>query len=366
MNANTITYTRDNEMIHQLNDIINYRKTHKITHIKYLLSDELREFILSKTPFLSNKAYKWTQRIHWIVNDLKDFPVCKNNDCNNILDNPKYFIDIEHGYRQWCCLDCFHQDVLVKNKRNSVINKKYKLSENSYTNIFQTDECKEKIKQYYTSKYGAGIINIGQVINRKMGYDNFLKNVYVKPLFSYDEYNDMCIKIDRYHNKELFWECKKCGYQFHTNVKTKLLMPDGIHKTNIICPKCFPSISTTEKQLHEFVKSIYKGSIIFNDRSILLKEYDNSWKRNKEIDIWFPDMNKAIEFNGTYYHMDPRFYNSNDKPRNEVMAEQIWKNDKIKADIINKLGIELMIVWEYDWKNDLKITQKKVMNFILN
>lgn len=53
--------------------------------------------------------------------------------------------------------------------------------------------------------------------------------------------------------------------------------------------------SNLEIELQSFIESIYKGPIIKNDRKVL---------DGKELDVYLPEKNLAIEFNGLYWHSD--------------------------------------------------------------
>jgi len=52
-------------------------------------------------------------------------------------------------------------------------------------------------------------------------------------------------------------------------------------------------VSNEEQELYEFIKIIYNGEIQQSNRSIL---------NGKELDIYIPDKNLAIEYNGLYSH----------------------------------------------------------------
>ncbi len=68
------------------------------------------------------------------------------------------------------------------------------------------------------------------------------------------------------------------------------------------CPKCHTiGYSQAEKEIVSFIKTFYDKKVIENDRSIILNEYTGN---NLELDIYLPDINLAIEFNGIYYHSD--------------------------------------------------------------
>ena len=67
--------------------------------------------------------------------------------------------------------------------------------------------------------------------------------------------------------------------------------------------------SKGELQVFEFVKTIIGESIevMTNDRTQMVPNERNQWKCNHELDIWIPELNFAIEFNGTHWH-DPLLF----------------------------------------------------------
>lgn len=85
-------------------------------------------------------------------------------------------------------------------------------------------------------------------------------------------------------------------------------------------------ISCGEKEVYEFIKTIYDKEIIRNDRSIL---------NGKELDIYLPDAKIAIEYNGIYWHSEVRGKSNN------------FHQDKSKECL--EKGINLIQIWEDDW-----------------
>jgi hypothetical protein len=81
------------------------------------------------------------------------------------------------------------------------------------------------------------------------------------------------------------------------------------------CLKCYPlynfsnnTISIREKEVVLYIKSIYSGTIIENDRTLMVPNRKfNNWKLNHELDIVLPDLKLAFEFNGTYWHNADKF-----------------------------------------------------------
>ena len=74
---------------------------------------------------------------------------------------------------------------------------------------------------------------------------------------------------------------------------------------------------------------------------------------------------KIIEFNGDYWHCNPKYYNKNYFHKYlQKTAEEIWKDNEIKNDAIIKEGYDVIIIWESDYKNNKEQTIQKCFNFL--
>lgn len=73
---------------------------------------------------------------------------------------------------------------------------------------------------------------------------------------------------------------------------------------------------------------------------------------------------KIIEFNGTYWHCDPRFYESTKKLFSGKTAMQIWKKDLEKTKLAIENGFEILHVWEYDYDNDEEKVLQECIQFL--
>lgn len=82
-------------------------------------------------------------------------------------------------------------------------------------------------------------------------------------------------------------------------------------------------------------------------------------------DFVLSNKKKCIEFNGTYWHRDPRVYEENSivKQVNKT-AKEIWKSDKIKIDVLKKFDFKILIIWELDYKNNKEEIINKCINFL--
>ena len=118
--------------------------------------------------------------------------------------------------------------------------------------------------------------------------------------------------------------CEKHGYYYYVLPGTK-------------CGKCSGQVvSKGEAEVLSHVYSYYRGEIISGDKDIL---------NGKELDIFLPDINLAIEFNGLKYHGEDYGIGGN--------------RDKFL--MCKKRGIKLLTVTDYMWYSH----KGKVKNFIL-
>jgi hypothetical protein len=76
---------------------------------------------------------------------------------------------------------------------------------------------------------------------------------------------------------------------------------------------------------------------------------------------------KIIEYNGDDYHGNPNKYNENDNPnpfRKNLTAKDIWEKDKLKLELANKEGFDVLIIWDSEYKSDKINILKKCLEFL--
>ncbi|MEA3450789.1 MAG: hypothetical protein U9Q83_02680, partial [Bacteroidota bacterium] len=132
----------------------------------------------------------------------------------------------------------------------------------------------------------------------------------VKPLFAIDDY----ISTDKSYE----WQCMKCDNVFESHLQ------DGRIPR---CYECYPSMNTGiskgETELFDMINNSHK---IQSDRTVL---------NGKELDIYIPDKNIAIEFNGIYWHSE-----LNGKDKNYHLNKTKQCKEK---------GIQLIHIFETEW-----------------
>ena len=94
--------------------------------------------------------------------------------------------------------------------------------------------------------------------------------------------------------------------------------------------------SYSEKEMVDFIKSIYDGEIIENTKKIIPP---------KELDVYISNKNLAIEFNGVHWH------DENHVDKNYHLT---------KTNMCNEKGIDLIHVFEDDWLERKEIVKSMI------
>ena len=219
-----------------------------------------------------------------------------------------------------------------KEKTKNTLRKKYGID-----NAGQLEKFKEKSKQTCIERYRVDSFSKSSEFNKRIE-DNFIK------ILKRDGYIDKGYKYIKHISKtNHLLECPHCGQQFISSTDSSY---NNRRRSNQeICTNCNPlqkGYSVAEKELLDYVSSIYSGTIIENDRSIIAPY---------ELDIYLPDLHLAIEYNGLYWHSDEM------KPNNY---------HRMKSDLCKEKGVHLIHVFEDDWVNKQSIIKSVISNFVNN
>lgn len=182
-----------------------------------------------------------------------------------------------------------------------------------YTKAPHTEETKEKLREY----------------NRNMREERN-KELIEKYKLKAEESNLIILDYWNSNHNKLSGnlKCTICNTEFE---RTLQVFNECKFHTEI-CPVCFPPIagySYQEKELLDNIKSFYSGIIKENDRYIL--------GNKKEIDIYIPETNLAIEYCGMYWHSE------------KMGKDQYYHVDKYQ--LCKEKGIKLLTIFEYEWLN---------------
>jgi len=146
------------------------------------------------------------------------------------------------------------------------------------------------------------------------------------------------------------WVCSSSEY-INNSTHLDYICPKGHHgtitwdnwKRGRRCPKCsMNSTSIWESTIKEFVK-LLGVPFLENDRTLIRNTATN---RYVELDLWFPDLNKAIECNSKYWHKNRKHID---------LLKQEWCKDN---------NVSLLVVTDIEWNEDIKKCQTKIKKFL--
>ena len=130
---------------------------------------------------------------------------------------------------------------------------------------------------------------------------------------------------------EILIKCPICGeydkHSFHNifRINSNDIKPNSHN----LCHKCYANISQSspELEIKSIINTMYNGKCIENSRSIIPP---------LELDLYYPEKNVAVEFNGNYWH------DENHKPKDYHFNKFKLCKDK---------NIRLVSIYESDWYN---------------
>ena len=74
---------------------------------------------------------------------------------------------------------------------------------------------------------------------------------------------------------------------------------------------------------------------------------------------------KGIEFNGDFWHCNPKDFESEDIHRIKgKKASDIWRIDECKKRLIENLGYQVLTIWESEYRKNPQQTLEKCIKFI--
>ena len=106
-------------------------------------------------------------------------------------------------------------------------------------------------------------------------------------------------------------------------------------------------ISNKEKELVDYIKSIYSGKILEN----VTNKVKNNNYRYYELDVYLPELNLAFDFNGSYWHSD--------------LFKDMYYHQRKTLNCYNQ-NVQLIHIYEYDWDNNLIELKDKILDVITN
>lgn len=306
--------------------------------------------------------------LYRLVNNIENPPICKT--CGNTI---KFSYN---NYPTYCSRYCSNHDDDVLKKISESCSKSLK---NAYER--DGDNIKLKRQNTLTAKYGEDIKSSSPFAVKKIQElsQKIVEEKYgVKNAFQMEKCRKKSIEASR---KKSIQIQKERGidieYLDNGNYLVKNCCPihgdleytqtdfnnrfrlDRYHVSNP-CYLCNPfgyHISGKQKNIFDYIKSIYSGIVIENDTSVL---------DGLEIDIYLPELKIGFEFNGDYWHMNPLMYRYDDEnSSSHIKAIEQWEKDRQKILLADEKGVKLYHIWEYYFSNNKDLQLDFISNIVL-
>jgi hypothetical protein len=306
---------------------------------------ELYDDIISYTNHLKDVAFK--QKVWHYIFKIPTIPTCKN--CGKELTFKR---TLTEGYGKYCSLVCTNtcvdriNDIKTTNTEryggivplsSDVIKEKVKQTNIKKTGFDNPFKNSELIKQRTFDKYGVDHISKLQTTKDKVKQTNTLRYGVTTPLILessrkqvsdikrssfFVKYKDL--KIIDYVGNNITILCDVCDSNYEIN-RSLLYFRFGENLNP--CTTCNPINelrSIKENEICLFLDSL-NIPYVRNDRGVL---------NGQELDIYIPEHNLAIEFNGLYYH-------------STIFKDKNYHLNK--TELCEKSKIRLIQIFEDEW-----------------
>lgn len=279
--------------------------------IKLLLSKEELQYIQDYYGFDLDNSTKlfalFCNNIHFNIH-------CET--CNSKLDLKRIESCIKHKCHFYCSRSCNINYQNIDYIKRTEKTKKTNLEKYGVENVSHLDSVKDKISQKVRESSNKALNSRKKTNLEKYGVEHVLQCKEIKD----SQENSMLIRYgDRYS-----FRIKEFKIKASNTCMKKYGVP---WSTYLIKPKLY---SKAEVEIINFIKSLLNVKIIQHDRNIL---------SGYELDIYIPEKNLAIEFNGIYWHSN-------------LYKDKNYHLDKTEE--CEKKGIQLLHIFENEWVDPVK------------
>jgi len=324
-----IDFLHDKKIIDKNNKLLKIRKRFVNFEDQELIDELKKYFTDEEINFYKENIFKiYLRDIN--LDSLK----CINPSCNDL----KYLKEMK---LYEFCENCYK--TLPKEEKDNLINSicktdraiKNTLKKYGVRSTAQLESTKEKQRKTNLEKYGGvspsqnkkirqkQIRTLKKTLSLKTINDKYLKIFKLRKTLGIKNINDLTPEFIKknFLDKNNYIKLKKMKKYF--NYKSNFPIYQFFKRYNINYEKS-GGYSQAEKEIVNFIKSIYDGNIIENDRETI---------KPKELDILIPDKSLAIEYNGLFWHSDDKYRHLK------------------KTEACESKNINLLHIFENEWLN---------------
>jgi len=282
---------------------------------------EFREWLCSKTEFLNDtvKNVKISTRLYCIINGVDSVPVCKGEGCNELVPVKKDYL--HKGFAKYCSITCARYGTEISNDRLALLKDKDWL----FTNRIALR------KSWDTISFEIGVST--PVIRKWAKYHDIQEIDYNKNSVEVEDIlGNKEVLEEMYKSLSIYEISDKIGSS-PSNIAVRIAKHGIPAKSSNDYPRKHDKISKGCQEVIDYIVSIYDGEVLINVRGII---------PSKELDIYLPELNFAIEYNGVYSHL----YRPHETSESRIKGKNYHRGKTIAA---RALGIQLIHIWSSVW-----------------
>ena len=299
---------------------------------KLALNKTLRVQIEDQTDFLNQYYPKVTlrTRAYTILHDITEetLPRCKCGCNRPAAINNTY---PEQGFRQYATPDCSRKDKTIPKATKELLS--------SYQWLYHQRITLQKSIETIAEELSISPIPVNK----------YLKHHNLDNLLDARSRNSQANRVlrDKQSLQDLYNQgltCEQIAEQLNSSKATvsKWL---NVHNIETRPPNSYPrkvnKVSLEESSLYEYVKSTSSYEVQQSNRSIL---------NGKELDIYIPEKNLAIEYNGLYSHIHRPY----ETKESLIKGRNYHLNKTLECE---KQGIQLLQFYSDEWLNKPEIVK---------
>lgn len=131
----------------------------------------------------------------------------------------------------------------------------------------------------------------------------------------------------------------------------KKIQSDNAKKNQELGLLKYAPISKPEKEIKNIL--VEAGLVVESQFAIKSLHYD----------LFIKEKNLLIEYNGDYWHCNPKKYVADflNKKKN-MTAKELWKQDEKKKNIAIENNYKFIVIWESDYKKNKEVEIQKILN----
>lgn len=296
-------------------------------------TNQYKQLVLDETCFLNIlDGVTFTTRLYCIKNNIHTIPGCKKcgQPCSPKAENAKL------GFNQYCSSTCSRSDKTIKKESLKFLQ--------DYDWLYHQRITLQKSKHLIAEELEISTMPVTKWIKihkiPEVKYNCSNPNALAKLTD-----RDWLYTQHKIHKKK----CDDIGNELNISKSTVSvwLSKHNIQSNEVNSyDRNHVTVSNECQEIVNYIQSIYQGSIQLNNRTIL---------NGLELDIYLPDINLAIEYNGVYSHLY--------RPEEDSFSSR--KDSKYhlhKTVECEKQNIQLIHIFSDSWKNKKDIWKSHIKN----